>query len=320
MGTCCRPITAWRPDEGGRLHFYERRNSREITIPCGQCIECKLERSRQWAVRCMHESSLHDFSSFVTLTYRDSNAVGASLCYSDYQLFMKRLRSSEARLASGTEALPNTARRESARAGRIRFVVSGEYGETYFRPHFHALLFGKSFPDRYPWRKSSAGFQLYRSAELDYLWPHGNAEIGDVTFESAAYVARYCVQKVTGEMAEAHYTRIRPDGTSHVVEPEFLRMSLKPGIGADWFRMYRSEVFPGDGTSGVVVNGMKVRPPRYYEKLADGWLDDATELDVVKHERYKESLLRRDDCTPERLAVRETVTRARLSFKKRSLE
>lgn len=279
----------------------------------------------------MHEASLHTRNSFVTLTY-DSKNLCASLNYRDFQLFMKRLRKAESSSVStleqqavaafvadsGTEAEADARSREALRElRRVRFVVCGEYGDTYFRPHFHSLLFGKDFPDRYVWRESSSGFTLYRSAELEKLWPYGHCEIGDVTFESAAYVARYCMKKVTGDAASSHYRRLDPyTGDVVDVEPEFLRMSLRPGIGADWIRLYRSDVYRGDGDAYCVVNGMKVKPPRYYDR----YMSETEEWDDLVYQRYKKNLLARDDNTPERLAVREQVTRARLSFKKRSLE
>ena len=68
--------------------------------------------------------------------------------------------------------------------------------------------------------------------------------IGDVSFQSAAYIARYCVQKVTGQLAESHYRVITEDGEIIDREPEFNHMSLKPGIGAEWLKRYKSDVFP----------------------------------------------------------------------------
>ena len=75
------------------------------------------------------------------------------------------------------------------RARTIRFYMCGEYGETYSRPHFHACLFGLRPDDLYPWRKSAAGFDLYRSPLLEELWSKGSVEVGDVTFESAECVS-----------------------------------------------------------------------------------------------------------------------------------
>lgn len=200
---CFHPLRAHQ-DADGSVFFVERhgRDSvRQLELACGQCAGCRLERSRQWAVRCVHEASLYARNAFVTLTYAEDPG---TLCYRDFQLFMKRLRK------TGRKA---------------RFFVCGEYGESFGRAHFHACLFNCSFEDQYYWRSSGAGFRLFRSAELERLWPHGHAEIGEVTFESAAYVARYVMKKVTGQLSDVHY-----DGR----EPEFCHMSLKPGIGGAW--------------------------------------------------------------------------------------
>lgn len=291
---CFSPLQAWKTC-GGEILFADRGDCRPLELPCGQCVGCRLERSRQWAMRCMHEAQLHEMNSFVTLTYNDEN-VSTSLDYRDFQLFMKRLRKM---------------------FGPTRFYMCGEYGETTFRPHFHALLFGLDFGDKTSWRKSSGGFQLYRSATLERLWPYGNSEIGGVSFESAAYVARYCMKKVTGPAAVEHYKRVDiRTGEIISVQPEFTRMSLKPGIGFNWIRLYRTDVYRGDGEPYVVVNGMKSKPPRYY----DQYVSDLDEYQEVQHRRYKRALLNRDECTDERLQVRERVARSRLHFKQRSLE
>jgi hypothetical protein len=236
----------------GSVKFVSR-NKRGVDgtleLPCGQCIGCRLERSRQWAMRCLHESSLYESNSFITLTYDDSNLPsGGSLNYPDFQRFMKRLRKNS----------------KSA----IRFYMGGEYGESTARPHFHACLFGYDFPDKVYFRKSASGEKLYTSKFLESLWPYGLSSIGDVTFASAAYIARYCVQKVTGDAADAHYSCpefVDEDGViRNSVVPEFNHMSLKPGIGARWLSKYQTDVFPRDY---VVVNGVKTKPPKYYDVL-----------------------------------------------------
>lgn len=269
---------------------------RELVLPCGQCVGCRLERSRQWAVRCVHESQMHEASSFVTLTYRteclpDNN----SLYYRHFQLFMKKLRK---------------------KLGKpVRFYMCGEYGDENARPHFHAILFGCWFADRKPWRKSPSGHMLYRSELLDSVWDLGQAEIGDFSFESAAYVARYVMKKITGDRAEAHYARLSMDtGEIAQVEPEFTRMSLKPGIGASWFAKFKDEVFENDY---VVINGRQMKPPKFYDRLLA--CSDSEVAEFMELVRYKKSLAIVADNSDDRLAVRETVTRARLAFKKRTL-
>lgn len=240
---------------------------------------------------------MHVSNSFVTLTYDDDHHCD-SLDYRDFQLFMRRLRK---------------------KFGKVRFFMCGEYGEEFFRPHFHAILFGVYFDDRVV-HSRSADIVLYRSKVLESLWPFGFSSVGDVTFDSAAYVARYCMKKVTGIRAESHYERCSAaTGEIISVKPEFARMSLKPGIGALWFEKYRTEVFGRDGLrSRVVINGVEVSPPRYYKQLLDKI--DGYAFDSVAYESYKKALKLDVDSTPERLNVREVCAKARLSTKPRKLK
>lgn len=146
-----------------------------VIVACGRCSGCRLERSRQWAIRCMHESSLHEFNSFITLTYAPKHLPpGGTLVLKHWQQFMYRLRK---KYGKG-----------------IRFFHCGEYGEKLGRPHYHAILFGLDFADKTKW-KMRRGYQTWRSKSLEKLWPFGHSEIGSVTFESAAYVARYILKK-----------------------------------------------------------------------------------------------------------------------------
>ncbi|UDN67588.1 replication initiator protein [robinz microvirus RP_61] len=297
---CFSPLAAFQLASGSVV-FVERGDIvRALTLPCGQCVGCRLDRSRQWAIRILHESQCHATNSFVTLTY-DEEHYRPSLAYDDFRLFLKRARYN---------------------LGPFRFFMCGEYGETLRRPHFHACLFGLGFADRVLHTISGSGFPVFRSATLESLWPSGFSSLGDLSFESAAYCARYVMKKVTGNGAPIHYREFFDyrTGEVHEVVPEFCRMSLKPGIGAPWISRFNKEVYRGDADSYVVVNGMKVKPPRYYDQWMDSHDLAMTEMDEVRHDRFKKSLLCRDDCTPDRLAVRETVTRARLRLKVRNLE
>lgn len=296
---CFHPLKAFRTADGEIIFNPHRRDTvADLTLPCGQCVGCRLERSRQWAIRCVHEASLHKDNCFITLTYAPEHLPSDnSLNYRDFQLFMKRLR----------KRFPES---------KIRFYMCGEYGENFGRPHFHACLFNWNFPDRKLFFTSKHGDKVYRSDTLEELWPFGLCSIGEVTFKSAAYVARYIMKKVTGKGAFKHYHQVDDDGVARETPrtPEFTKMSLKPGIGADWLDKYKSDVYPHDY---VVINGKKVKPPRYYDKkYAESDPFDNDELEFHRFSRAREKL---HDNTPERLAVREDVLRAKLSILKRNL-
>lgn len=307
---CYHPLRAFKTSSG-EVVFVERAYYdivESLALPCGQCVGCRLERSRQWAMRCLHEASAFDQNSFVTLTYDEENLPSnGSLDYEHFQLFMKRLRKLIA---------PN----------RVRFYMCGEYGEEFGRPHFHACLFGFDFPDKEEFTKTGAGEIIYTSKMLEALWPFGLCSVGEVTFESAAYVARYCMKKVTGRDAKYHYRRYSTEVDeihidmqtgeiySHELTPEFNRMSLKPGVGASWFKRFAGDVYPHDY---VVVRGRECKPPRYYDALYAREAPDSAEyLKFVRGQRGRAQF---EHNTDERLRVRERIANARLNVYKRSL-
>ena len=298
--SCYHPISAFQCTDGS-IVFDERRKhdiSRSLTLPCGQCIGCRLERSRQWAMRCMHEAQLHQNNCFITLTYDNDHLPGdQSLHYPDFQRFLKRLR-------------------KSLGGAKVRFYMAGEYGEKYHRPHWHACIFGYDFPDKKLFKRTSSGSLIYRSEHLETLWPFGHSSIGDLTFESAAYTARYIMQKQTGKQSTSHYTRIDTEtGEINQVKPEFNKMSLKPGIGYEWYKKYTSDVYPNDY---VVIRGKKVKPPKFYDKKYK--TDYPYEYDELIYKRETSAKLHSEDNTPERLVVKEQVTKAKLQKLKRTLQ
>jgi len=296
---CYHPISAYQCADGS-IVFQERRwfnTVKTLSLPCGQCIGCRLERSRQWAMRCMHEAQLHENNCFITLTYDNTHLPSdGSLHYKDFQLFIKRLR----------KKFGNT---------RIRYYMAGEYGENFGRPHFHACIFGHDFHDKKLWKRSPSGSMLYRSEDLELLWPFGYSSIGDVNFESAAYVARYIMKKVTGQNAKEHYKQTDQEtGEITKRKPEFNKMSLKPGIGYDWYKKYKTDVYPHDY---VIINGKKVKPPKFYDKKYKS--DYPYEYDEILYKREINGKLNSEDNTPERLVVKEIVQKAKLQKLKRNL-
>jgi len=213
-----------------------------MSLNCGQCIGCRIERSRQWAVRCVHESQMHDESCFITLTYDDDFLpYGASLHKPDYQNFLKRLRKKHS----------------------VRFFLGAEYGDTTQRPHYHAILFGWRPDDPELFSESADGIRLYTSPTLTRLWGMGHATFGDATFDSAAYCAGYTRKKITGDQASTHYAVYDPD-TGEIFErlPEFGQMSLRPGIGKTWLDRYGVDAYQKDQ---VILRGKAMKPPRFYD-------------------------------------------------------
>jgi len=306
---CYHPIRAYYARKGnasGRRSLVfdvSGAGSVGMPIPCGRCIGCRLERSRQCAVRLMHECSVHADSSFVTLTYADEFLPPHGSLppppRRDLQLFFKRLRK-----FFGGE--------------RISYFAVGEYGDSTWRPHYHACLFGVWFPDQVERKAGSGGAPLYQSPTLDRLWGLGECLVGGVSFESAAYVARYSVKKVNGEKAPAHYERVDSEtGEVFYLEPEFMLCSTRPGIGRRWYERFGSEVRAADA---VVARGFESKPPRYYDKLMEASYPKA--FAVAKAARIEAGAS--DDAwkdqRPARLAVREAVKKAQYQSLKRNLE
>lgn len=297
---CLFPVTAYYSAElnptGKRSLIFRKDKSHSgipVQVPCQKCINCRLERARTWAVRCIHEKSSHSVSTFITITYDPEHLpAGSTLVRKDPQLFLKRLR--------------------KARDVPFKFFGCGEYGERTARPHYHIILFGTDFADKRPYKTSGSGEQLYRSAELSRLWDYGDNTVGSVTFASAAYVAGYCTKKITGKPAEAHYGgRL----------PEFGMYSK--GIGRAWFDKHHTEYYRHDA---VIMNGKEMQPPRYYDKLYaeidqsvinPARLVDTRRLKLLSRERRAKAMLNPEDNTTARRKTRERFAELKaLRFKR----
>ena len=290
---CTRPLNAWQSEAGGQPVFSPSRSHQvKLRLPCGQCLGCRLRRSQEWATRLEHEASEHPENAFVTLTY-ERVPYGGSLVKRHLQLFMKKLRNHNKQ--------------------KIRFFAVGEYGDELQRPHYHLLLFNY-FPKDAQFLREHRGNPYYTSRQLSKLWPRGYHFVGNVTWDSAAYCARYCTKKITGPAAQEHYERVVEE-TGEVIqlEPEFAVMSRRPGIAADWYAKYRDDVFPDDE---VIVKGRQIKPPRYYDKLFE--FQDECGFQKIKASR-KEAAANDPDSTGRRLRDRETVMEARLKLKRRDL-
>jgi hypothetical protein len=288
---------------------------------CGRCIFCRLRYSRNWAIRCSHEGSLHEENSFLTVTFAPEHLPRfGSLSVSDCQLFLKRYREYLFRHFNI----------------KIRMAYCGEYGEETNRPHYHFLIFGHWFHDA--WQSGMRnGLPIFRSPTLDGmrrgtrgwklenrdldirapLWPFGQSEIGTLTFDSAAYVARYILKKAHGAASEKYWVVDRSTGELlNENTKEFFKTSRRPGIGKGWIDKYMGSVYPLDR---VVIEGKELPPPPFYDvqygKFSVELLDDLKADRLVRFSRRDKS-----DEGWDRLKVKEAVKLAQMSSLPRRVE
>lgn len=232
---CTRPLEGWYSISGGfTTKSKDGYMDMPMQVPCGQCMGCRLAKTADWGTRMMHEAQQYEKNSFVTLTYNDEKIPKTgTLRKRDTQLFFKRLR-------------------KYIKPNKIRYYLSGEYGDNSKRPHYHAIIFNYWPPDCKTYKKTSAGY-LFTSEKLEKIWKNGFVVIGAVTYETACYTASYITKKITGSNSEMHYQG---------KEKEFSLMSRRPGIGYNWYNDYRDETFQHNS---VIVNGRERVPPRYYK-------------------------------------------------------
>lgn len=297
---CYHPVTAWRSTSDEKFRFSdppvftganEWLNSQieKVTFPCGGCVGCRIDRAKEWSVRCVLEASMYENNCFLTLTYDDDHLPpGGSLNYRDLTLFLKRLR-------------------KKFNDQKIRYYAVGEYGEKLQRPHFHIIVFGFDFPDKRLFSRQR-GNLLYRSASLESLWCNGYSTIGAVSLQSCAYVARYIQKKFLGSSA----AKIDHYGDKL---PESARMSRRPGIASGWFEKFATDVYPKDF---IVVDGRRYKPSKYFDKLYKQ--DNPAEFMDIKVKRFERFMNDLENNTAERLEVREKVFMSRIKKLRRGLE
>lgn len=261
-------------------------------IPCRRCTECRLAYSREWAARCMLENFQHEQSWFLTLTYepatiptlnletgelyrggiqevKDNKILIANTLYKDDpQAFIKRLR-----------------RHVEYHTGeKIRYYMCGEYGSTTKRPHYHMIVFNLNLKesDLILYKINKEHQPLYQCPWIEKIWGHGFITVGAVTWNSCAYVARYIMKKVKGPDAKEYY---------HMVgrTPEYTQMSLKPGIGTEYYNLNKEQIYKFDK---IILPGKKaqtIRPPKYFDKLYD--IEEPEKMAAIKTAREENARL-----------------------------
>lgn len=278
----------WKPSPFSSVDSFGIIKDQFIPIPCGQCIGCRMDYARHWADRLMLEFQCHDSNTcwFLTLTYADENlqegkhvhfypdpdtgevsAKSLSLYKKDLQRFFKLLRYYH---------------------GTLKYYACGEYGSLNHRPHYHAIVFGLSLDlsklvfDGY----SKSGLPQWTHSDISKCWITGKGGsqlgkvwLGKVSWNSCAYVARYCTKKV-GSVSKDYYE-------SFNIDPEFTCMSKNPAIGKEWYDLHADlvrsgmPIFVSDGKDG----SRKILGVRYFDKLLER--DSPDDLKRIKELRAK---------------------------------
>lgn len=245
---CTKPIRAWVAGKTAAqqdLYVFKRpthTTEEPILLPCGKCLNCSFDRSRDWAVRSYHESITSRQAEFITLTYNDEHLPENNWCdKTEIPKFMKRFRKNI--------------------GANCKYLGVQEYGSKNGRAHYHIILFGYQFPDKKFWDISPSGHPTYRSELLESLWldkkrqSKGFSLLGDqVTFETAAYVSRYTIAK----RQQLYYDQ----ETGEILrEPE--KNFMSKGIGLDWYKKHKHMLTKGY----IELNNKKYPIPRYYKEL-----------------------------------------------------
>lgn len=253
-------------------------------IPCGKCIGCRLENSRDWATKGSYEALLHKDNWFLTITYDDEHLPeaqtrinpetgeeqnpnpGGTLQPEHITLFIKRLRT--------------TYERKYNHKG-IRYMAAGEYGSETGRAHYHMILFNCPInPTQMKfWKYNENHEALWRCPDLEKIWGKGMIVAAEVNWNTIAYVARYCMKK--------EHIMKKEDYDLLGIEPEFLRASNKPGIGREYFEQHKNEIYSNDTIKVKKYGGglLELRPPKYYDNLYD--IENHEELEKIKERRKK---------------------------------
>lgn len=245
---CTSPRTVGFAADGKTIVWSQKQFSKQFStfqLPCGKCIDCRLDYARQWAIRCVHEAQMYEKNCFITLTYDDAHLASPKLIYRDFQLFMKQLRK-----------LQNEP---------MGVFVTGEYGEKNKRPHWHAIIFNWRPADAIYSHSNDRGDKCFQSETLTKTWGRGKCEFGDVTFESAGYCARYAAKKL-----------VHGKDGDHDFHP-ISKKSSKHAIGKKWLEKFWPDVFNYGRLR--LANGASSSIPRYYEK----WLKENRPEDYLRY-------------------------------------
>lgn len=221
------------PETGEKAWF---KCVQQVLVPCGHCVGCSSDISRDWSYRMLMEKQVSKNAWFLTLTYDDEHLP------EDHQLdknhlddFIKKLRNFYYELG-----LDN-----------IRYYACGEYGSKSGRPHYHMIVYNlpltplefTAFNLKTPsccFKNKIVGTSLdktplYQFDFLNELWQNGFVVVGECTLASCSYVARYVNKK---RLSGVKNKELKDKG----ITPEFNCMSRMPGIGVKYYENFYDNI------------------------------------------------------------------------------
>lgn len=221
---------------------------RGLTVPCGKCLQCRIQKRREWSLRMLHElDNWHD-AVFLTLTYSPDKMpivpVGlkygpmpsnGTLVKKHLQDFIKRLR-----------------RDLDYEKRKIKYFACGEYGDERERPHYHAIIYGIGLSGK----DKNLVCQNWTYCD----WNNSSifkGSFGVVEPDSIRYVAQYIDKKYTGELADKQY-KLRGR------EPVF--RILSQGIGKEYIYKCAEQMYQ---KGHITHKGIPQSIPRYYLNKLD---------------------------------------------------
>lgn len=278
-GTPMNKIQILKPDDNYEsIEDFMKKchpNWRYTLIPCGKCIGCRLDYSREWANRGFLESKNWEQNYFVTLTYDENHLPkNGTLEPEEFTKFVKRLRTEMARKHGQEEG--------------IRFMGCGEYGEQKQRPHYHIIFFNLKLPiDSFYNARVINKNTYWQNRIIEKCWTYGISNVSDVSWNNIAYTARYITKKIYGKDAHETYDVDVETGEALDREPEFFRVSRNPGIGGYYYDENKDIIWTNDE---IIIKNKKgavsSRPPKYFERLLEKTNPEM--LEAIKKQRRKQ--------------------------------
>lgn len=235
-------------------------------IPCGKCIGCRLDYSREWANRGYLESKLWKQNFFVTITYNEDN-INIPEWIEDQDgytydndgtwtgtLVPKHL----------TQFIKNVRQimKREHNQDNIRFMACGEYGTETERPHYHIIFFNLKLPIEDLYNPRIIHKEIYyQSHIIERAWKYGISNVSECSWNTIAYTARYITKKINGPNSLQEYSE---KGQIK----EFFRVSRMPGIGEGYYQKHWKEIYEKDEI--IIKNKQGIiscKPPKYFDEL-----------------------------------------------------